>query len=236
MKGGSPAGVFMYHHNLFQSGKPELLNKMRIVTKEDRHWQEHRLYREHQMSTCQPAMHRLLLSEPAFEQWSGVADAGSSLTNALDGLYRPPATFLTDRSINRQEVNQVQSHTDIQTILRRLQGLPSSSTMSSSLFADRTLGDQQQANRVDPSAVLREMHRLEEDRNAMLLATQFRHRLQQAQREQVIGSTASFRNSFPANVLASRILQAASLVPPAAAPGAAGLRLGYSRLNSIKPL
>jgi hypothetical protein len=220
MKGGSPAGVFMYHHNLFQSGKPELLNKMRIVTKEDRHWQEHRLYREHQMSTCQPAMPRLLLSEPAFEQWSGVADAGSSLTNALRGFL---------------EVNQVQSNTDTLTILRRLQGLPSSSTMSSSLFADRTLGDQQRANRVNPSSILQEMHRLEEERNAMLLAAELRHRLHQAQREELIGVTSSFRSTVPANVLAKRILQAASLAPPAAAAEAAGLRLGFGLFKSIKP-
>jgi hypothetical protein len=240
MKGGSPAGVLMYHHDLFQSGKPELLNKMRIVTNEQRKEQmigKLRLSRDHQMSTCQPAMHRLLLSEPAFEQWYGVANAGSPLTNALRGLCRPSSTFLADRSINRQEVNKVQSNTDVLTILRRLQGLPSSSTMHSSLFVDRTLGDQQRANRVDPSAFLREMHRLEEERNAIVQAAELRHRhrLLQAQRKELIGVTPSFRSSFSANVLASRIHQTASLVPPAVAPEAAGLRLSYSLLNSIKP-
>jgi hypothetical protein len=237
-KGGSPAGVLMYHHDLFQSGKPELLKQMRTITNEQRKEQiigQWRLSRDHQMPTCQPAMHRLLLSEPAFEQWPGVPDAGSSLTNVLRGLCRPSSTFLADRSINRQEVNQVQSNTERLTILRRLQGLPSSSTMSSSLFADRALGDQQRVNQVYPSAVLREMHRLEEDRNATILAAELRHRLHQAQREGLVGVTPSFRSSFPANVLASRILQAASLGPPAAAPEAAGLRLGYSLLNPIKP-
>jgi hypothetical protein len=231
MKGGSPAGVLMYRHDLFQSGKPELLKKMRTITNEQRK----EMIRDHQMSTCQPAMHRFLLSEPAFEQWPGVANAGSSLTNVLRGLCRPSSTFLADRSSNRQEVNQHQSNAEKLTILRRLQGLPASSTMSSSIFVDRTLGDQQQANRVEPSAVLREMHRLEEDRNAMLIAAGLRHRLLHGQREELIGVTPSFRSSFPANVLASRILQAASQVPPSAAPEAAGLRLGYNLLNSIKP-
>jgi hypothetical protein len=232
MKGGSPAGVLMYHHDLFQSDKPELLKKMRTITTEQR---KEQMIRDHQMPTCQPAMHRLRLSEPAFEQWPGVTNAGSSLTNALRGLCRPSSTFLTDRSNSRQVVSQVQSNAEKLTILRRLQGLPASSTMSSSLFVNRTLGDQQQANRVEASAVLREMHRLEEDRNAMLLAAELRHRLVHPQREELIGVTPSFRSSFPANVLASRILHAASLVPPAAAPEAAGVRLDYNLLNSIKP-
>jgi hypothetical protein len=231
--------VRMFNHDMFHEGKPELLKNMRIVKKEERDWREQFLWQErlshdYQMAARQSAaMRRLRLSEPAFEQQSGVADAGP-LASAHLGFRSPSSTFFVNRSINHQDVNQVRPIAGVSTAYRLLQSLGSSPTMSSSLLVDRSLDDQLQANRVDSSTILQEINRLEEERNAVISAAGLRHRLLQAQRDELFGVAPLFRSSSSTDVLTSRILQAASMVPPAVTPRAS-LRFGPSLLNSVTP-
>jgi hypothetical protein len=139
--------------------------------------------------------------------------------------------FSACTALIRRSLPTVQSIACVSTPYRLLQTLGSLPTTSSSLIVDRPLDYQQHANRVDPSAILREINRVAEARNAIISAEGFRHRLLQAQREELIRVAPSFRSSSSTDVLVSRILQVVSL----AAAQVTSLRIGSSLLSSVTP-
>jgi hypothetical protein len=140
---GLPHGGHMYRHDKFHRGKPELLKQMRTF-KEERHWKEQLIWQE-------PLSHDLQ-----------IADARSLPNNLLES-HTPSSMFFADGALNRQQADQVQPTADVSTIPSLLPSLPSSFVMSSRPFVDRALNDQQQVNRLDNTAFLRELYRLDQE-------------------------------------------------------------------------
>jgi hypothetical protein len=193
----SLVGVLMFRHDLFQYGKPELLKKMRtIVKKQDDKLIRQQLHLDPQLNARQSAMDHQLQGEPAFEprlQRSGVAHAGS-LADTLLGLRTTSSMFFGDHAINPQDVYQAQPIADLPIAHRLLHSLNFSPPNTfSRLSVDRALDNPWQVNRVNRAAVTLEIHRIQQERAAII--------------------SAITRNSPSAYFLPSRPLQVMSQVP-----------------------